>query len=82
MPEVKRAFESCWFDTAATQLPHFADVFRTALALVGEDQILFGSAFPLVPQETARREVEAALGDGAAARSVLGGNAARLPRIK
>jgi len=79
---MKRALQSGWFDTAATPLLYFADVFRTAIALVGEDQILFGSDLPLVPQETARREVEAALGDGEAARSVLGGNAGRLLRIK
>ncbi|HXH22927.1 MAG TPA: amidohydrolase family protein [Dehalococcoidia bacterium] len=78
MPEVRVALEGAYFDTAASRFLYAADVYRRVIDLVGADRVLFGSDFPLVAQEAARREAESAGLPASGLALVLGGNAARL----
>ncbi len=51
MPEVGRAFENVWFDTAASPFLYKYDIFPRAVEIVGVEKILFGSDFPLITQK-------------------------------
>lgn len=81
MPEVREALARTYFDTAATSLLYRPEVYARVIELVGAERILFGSDFPLVPQERALRELREAPIDEEARRLVLGGNARRLLRL-
>jgi len=77
MPEISRLFESVWVDSAATSLLYAADVYR-GVTKSRPDRVLFGSDYPLLSQERARREVEGVGLSAEVEAAVLGGNAARL----
>ena len=47
--EVKESLKNVYFDTAASPYLYDVDVYRLAIELVGEEKILFGSDFPLLP---------------------------------
>jgi predicted TIM-barrel fold metal-dependent hydrolase len=47
--EVKASLKNVYFDTAASPYLYDVDVYRLAIELVGEEKILFGSDFPLLP---------------------------------
>ena len=81
MPEVREAFSRTYFDTAATSLLYSPAVYARGVELVGAGHILFGSDFPLVPQEQALRELAEAPIDGEARRLIEGENARRLLRL-
>ena len=83
MPEVREGLSRTYFDTAATSLLYTPDVYARVIELVGAEQILFGSDFPLMSQERALQEFAEATGalDDEARRLILGENARRLLRL-
>ncbi len=51
MPEMYKAFENVWFDTAASPFLYKYDIFPCVLGIIGPGKILFGSDFPLITQK-------------------------------
>ena len=78
MPEVREALANVYFDTAATPFLYDARVFETVAGLVGAERILFGSDFPLLPQERVLKQLEGAALSSEEKDAIGGGNAARL----
>ncbi len=83
MPEVREGLSRTYFDTAATSFLYTPDVYARVIELVGTEQILFGSDFPLISQERALQEFAEATGalDDDTRRLILGENARRLLRL-
>ena len=83
MPEVREGLSRTYFDTAATGFLYAPDIYARVIELVGAEQILFGSDFPLISQERALQEFAEATGalDDKARRLILGENARRLLRL-
>jgi hypothetical protein len=81
MPEVQEALARTYFDTAATGLLYRPEVYTRGVELVGAERILFGSDFPLVPQERALQELREAPIDDEARRLIGGESARRLLRL-
>lgn len=81
MPEVARALQNVFFDTAASPFLYGYEIFPCVAQLVGEDKILFGSDYPLIAQS----RIVTALRDLSIPResknNILGGNARRLLRL-
>ncbi|MCY4529326.1 MAG: amidohydrolase family protein [Chloroflexi bacterium] len=78
MSEVKERLCGVYFDTAATTLLYDARIFETVSSLVGPEQVLMGSDYPLVRAHRVIREVESSGLPRSAKDMVLGENAARL----
>jgi hypothetical protein len=78
MPEVKKALDNVYFDTAASPLLYQNQIYEQVAKLVGEDKILFGSDYPLLPQERIIKEIQSLNLQEAAENLILGGNARRL----
>jgi predicted TIM-barrel fold metal-dependent hydrolase len=57
MPEVKKAMENVYFDTAATPFLYTPQIFQQVDELVGANKILLGSDFPLIAQSRLVDEV-------------------------
>lgn len=78
MPEVKRAMQNVYFDTAASPFLYRPQIYQAASTLVGADKILFGSDYPLLAQDRLLREIgDTSLSDEEK-RMIKGCNAARL----
>lgn len=78
MPEVSKALENVFFDSAASPFLYQPEVFRHVAEIVGVDKILFGSDYPLIPQGRIVRQVRSLnLGEEAQG-LILGGNAERI----
>lgn len=78
MPEVKKAMNNVFFDTAASPLLYSPQVYNQVVQLVGGDKILFGSDYPLLTQGRVLEEV-GSLGLSQETQSlILSGNAQRL----
>jgi hypothetical protein len=78
MPEVRQAIKNVYFDTAASPFLYTSSIYNQVTQLVGEDKILFGSDYPLIPQ---RRFLKEILGLGLPEKTkekILGGNTQRL----
>jgi len=75
MPEVKRALGNCYFDTAAAPFLYDTDIYGQLHALIGHN-LIFGSDFPLVPQERALMHLadggEIAIASSGGAATLLG----------
>ena len=78
MPSVARATARVYYDTAASPFLYRKDVYRIAHEIVGPDRILFGSDYPLIPQERCIKEIEGTGLSQAAVDKVLGENAKHL----
>lgn len=78
MPEVREALADVYFDTAATPFLYDARVFAAVAGLVGAERILFGSDFPLLPQERVLKQLDSAALSPEQKAAIGGGNAARL----
>jgi predicted TIM-barrel fold metal-dependent hydrolase len=50
MPEVARALDNVFFDSAATVFLYRPDIFERASAIVGSNKVLFGTDYPLMDQ--------------------------------
>ncbi len=81
MPEVKEALARVYFDTAASPFLYRPQVYRQVIALVGEDKVLFGSDYPLMPPSRLIKEIDALALPPATREKVLSGNARRLLNI-
>jgi predicted TIM-barrel fold metal-dependent hydrolase len=77
MPEVRRALENVWFDSAATPFLYEQGVFSTVAHTAGPERVLFGSDFPLLRPKRVAEQALASLSPKQAA-AALGGNAAGL----
>ncbi len=76
-----------YYDTAASPLIYDADIWARALPVIGADRTLFGSDFPLnlFPKQDVRPNMARFIAEartGGADLGVLGGNVARLLRLK
>lgn len=78
MPEVRGAFETVYFDTAASPYLYDPAIFRHVADIVGPERILFASDFPLIAQDRALDDARAGGLDERALGLALGENARRL----
>jgi predicted TIM-barrel fold metal-dependent hydrolase len=82
MPEVKKALENVFFDTAASSFLYDKQVYSTAINLIGANKILYGSDFPLVGQGSSLKEIASLKLPPQTEEQILGGNAATLLGIE
>jgi len=82
MPEVKKAMNNVFFDTAASPFLYSPQVYNQVVQLVGSDKILFGSDYPLVAQGRLLKEINSQGLADEVKRLILGDNAQRLLGIK
>ena len=79
--EVRETFSNVWFDTAASPYLYNLDIYRIAGEIMGFDQILFGSDYPLIRPERYFKEMESANLSAASIQKIKGENASRLLRL-
>ncbi len=82
MPEVKEALKNVYFDTAASPFLYKPDIYKQVVELVGEDKILFGSDYPLIPQRRFLKEIRGLELSEQIKQKILADNAQRLLGIK
>jgi len=78
MPEVRKAMEKVYFDTAASPLLYSPQIYEQVARLVGSEKIVFGSDYPLLEQERLISEVSPLYLAEEAKSQILSGNAQRL----
>ena len=78
MPEVKDGLSHTHFDSAATTLLYDAQVFETAVSVIGPERILMGSDYPLVRARKIIGQVESSALPQSDKDLILGENAKRL----
>ena len=78
MPEVAEGLRHVYFDTAASPFLYRAEVFKTAVDLVGADKVLLGSDFPLLRAGRLLRQIEGSSLSGNDKKAIVSGNAIRL----
>jgi predicted TIM-barrel fold metal-dependent hydrolase len=78
MPEVADAFRNVYFDTAAAPYLYRPDVYRHVIDLVGQDNVLFGSDYPLITPRRYVKDIESIDLPAIAKEKLLGENARRL----
>jgi hypothetical protein len=78
MPEVSRAMQNVYFDTAASPFLYRREVFPVVVGLVGEGRVLLGTDYPLMEQNRLIRQVIDAPISDEAKEGILYANAARL----
>jgi len=81
MPEVKKALQNVYFDTAASPLLYQPRIYSLASELVGADRILFGSDYPLLPQNRLIQEINSAALTEEEKDLILSGNAKQLLKL-
>ena len=82
MPEVKKAMNNVFFDTAASPLLFNPQVYAQVIQMVGAEKILFGSDYPLLAQSRLLDEIKALDLPEETRDLILAGNARRLLGIK
>lgn len=78
MPDVKKALDNVYFDTAASPFLYNSGIYRQVIPLVGTDKILFGSDYPLLVPGRLLKEIKALGLSMETEQAILGGNAERL----
>ena len=78
MPEVKEAMGNVFFDTAASPYLYRVDIFKHVAEIAGEERILFGSDYPLIPQRRIVDDIRALPLPDRAREMILGENARAL----
>lgn len=78
MPEVAKALSNVFFDTAATAFLYRPQIFEEVSNIVGSDKILFGTDYPLIPQERITAQIQSLGLTEEIKAKILGGNAQRL----
>ena len=78
MPEVARALANVFFDTAATVFLYKPEIFEQMSRIIGSDKILFGSDYPLVPQNRVLAQIQSAQLPEEDKARILGANAQKL----
>jgi len=82
MPEVKKAMENVFFDTAASPYLYSPQIYHEVSQLVGSERILFGSDYPLLPQGRFIKEIGSLDLPQETKDLILSGNACRLLQIE
>jgi len=82
MPEVAKAMGRVYFDTAASSYLYRDQIYGLVAGIVGVDKVLFGSDYPLLKQGRFVERIRALQMDSEDKARILGGNAARLLRLK
>jgi predicted TIM-barrel fold metal-dependent hydrolase len=78
MPEVAKALDNVFFDTAATVFLYKPEIFEYVSHIIGSDKILFGTDYPLMHQNRVIAQIQTSeLLEEDKAR-ILGANAQRL----
>jgi predicted TIM-barrel fold metal-dependent hydrolase len=78
MPEVAKALANVFFDTAATVFLYKPEIFEQVSHIIGSDRILFGSDYPLVPQNRVLAQIQSAQLPEKDKARILGANAQKL----
>ena len=78
MPEVKRALENVYFDTAVSPFLYSPAVYRRVNDLVGPGKIIFGSDYPVMSAERIITEIDSAGLPQEDREAILAGNARKL----
>jgi len=78
MPEVKKAMNNVFFDTAASPFLYSPQIYNQVIQLVGADKILFGSDYPLLAPSRLLNEIKSLNLPEEAEHFILAGNAQRL----
>jgi predicted TIM-barrel fold metal-dependent hydrolase len=78
MPEVEKVLENTYFDSAASPFLYNPKIYSQVAGLVGEDKILFGSDYPLMPQSRIIKEILLQDLTDLAKMKILGENARKL----
>ncbi|MCL0087322.1 amidohydrolase family protein [Dehalococcoidia bacterium] len=78
MPEVARALQNVFFDTAASPFLYRYEIFPCVAELIGEDRILFGSDYPLITQSRIVESLQSLSVPQESKGNILGENARRL----
>jgi len=81
MPEVKKALQNVYFDTAASPFLYQPQIYALVSQLVGADKILFGSDYPLLPQARLLREINATVLTDEEKSLITGGNTRKLLKL-
>ena len=76
--EVKQTLTNVFFDTAASPFLYEPDIYQLAVRLIGVDNILFGSDYPLLPPARYFGEMRETGLTKAQIDKICGGNAKRL----
>jgi len=82
MPEVKKALQNVYFDTAASPFLYRPQIYQQVSQIIGAEKILFGSDYPLLAQNRLIDEIRALDLPQTAKDLILGGNAQRLLKIE
>jgi hypothetical protein len=78
MPEVRKALENVYFDTAISPFLYRPEIYLEVSRLIGADRILFGSDYPVIPQSRLLKEIDSAGLPEEEKDMILSGNAYRL----
>ena len=81
MPEVQKALENVYFDTAISPFLYRPEIYRHVTQLIGADRILFGSDYPVLPASRLLKEIDTIGLPGEDRIEILSGNARRLLNI-
>jgi uncharacterized protein len=76
--EVRETLANVWFDTAASPFLYQPQIYTQAIALAGEEKILYGSDFPLLKPERYFKEMGQAGLSETQKRAICGANAAKV----
>jgi uncharacterized protein len=81
MPEVAKAMENVYFDSAASPYLYSSQVYVDVAELVGVNKVLYGSDFPLLSQKRVMDEIKGVFLSESVKDMMLGGNAQRLLKL-
>ncbi len=76
--EVAEVMRNVYYDTAASPFLYRPDVYDTAVRICGEDKVLFGSDYPLLPPSRYFKELRESGLDETRLNKIRGENAARV----
>lgn len=82
MPEVARAFQNTYFDTAATPLLYNPQIYKSVADIIGSEKILFGSDYPLLSAGRLLSQIRSVELGAHDINAILGGNAQKLLKIR
>ncbi|MBW1972391.1 MAG: amidohydrolase [Spirochaetes bacterium] len=78
MPKVKKLFKNIYYDTAASPYLYSPQVYKIALSIIGEDKIIFGTDYPLIPPNRYFKEIKEVIPENKIQAKILGTNIAQL----
>ena len=78
MKEIRNLTSRVYYDTAASPFLYDPRIYQVAISIIGEDRILFGSDYPLLPPSRYFKEIEMTVLSDSARTKIKGANARRL----